>query len=131
MHWGIPDKLHSPSVEHPYPLLLTKDGLEGTEALPAAIQVTAERQQFDPKGDNGKVIAHELHIGDQVLTQSPVLAEAVKTLRRAAEEAGKTLWMIGDGAKLRAQGFTFLCVGEPIEALTAALARMNREAKEA
>jgi hypothetical protein len=59
-----------------YPLLLTKDGLEGTEALPAAIRVTADRQQFDANGDNGKVIAHELRIGDQVLTQSPVLTEA-------------------------------------------------------
>lgn len=60
---------------------------------------------------------------------SPVLAGALETLRKAADEAGTTLWMIGDGAKLRAQGYTFLCVGEPIEALAGQLVRMNRDAR--
>lgn len=59
----------------------------------------------------------------------PVLAAAVDTLRKAAADAGKDLWVIGDGAKLRAQGFTFLCVGEPIAVLEGELARMNRQAK--
>jgi 2-keto-3-deoxy-L-rhamnonate aldolase RhmA len=61
--------------------------------------------------------------------ESPVLAAAVSTLRAAAARAGKRLWMIGDGAKLRAQGFTFLCLGEPIDALAGLLAAMNRAAR--
>jgi hypothetical protein len=59
-----------------YPLLLTADGLEGAEALPGDLPLTAARQTFDPKGDNGKVIAHELRVGEQVLTQRPALVEA-------------------------------------------------------
>lgn len=59
-----------------YPLLLTRDGLEGTEGLPANIPLTAARQHFDATGDNGKVIAHELCVGEQVLTQRPTLTEA-------------------------------------------------------
>lgn len=90
----------------------------------------------------GSIAAHELTtalaVGPYDLSaelgvcwepDSPVLAGAMESLRKAAESAGKILWVIGDGAKLSAQGFTFICVGEPIAALEGLLARMNREVK--
>ncbi len=44
---------------------------------------------------------------------SPVLQEAIARIRAAGEQAGKTMWHIGDGPTLARQGFTFICAGEP------------------
>jgi hypothetical protein len=72
-----------------YPLTLTKGGLEGVSALPEHIQPTAIQRQFDPTGDNSKVIVRELCLDDKILTRSPVLAKAgiVWTTPRRQEAA--------------------------------------------
>jgi hypothetical protein len=61
-----------------YPLVLTKDGLEGAEVLPEGCQVKAIRKQFAANDENAKekVLALELVMDDQSLTQRPVLTEA-------------------------------------------------------
>ena len=59
------------------------------------------------------------------------MREAVDTIRQAGERAGKTMWRIGDGAKLVADGFHFLCIAEPMGVLQAALAQKNQDARNA
>jgi hypothetical protein len=60
-----------------YPLVLTKDGLEGIETLPESCQVKAIRKQFAADDQNAKenVLAIELQMDGQLLTQRPVLTE--------------------------------------------------------
>jgi len=41
------------------------------------------------------------------------------------------MWMIGHGPDLVKQGYTFLCLGEPIASLQAKLMEMDRAAREA
>jgi 2-keto-3-deoxy-L-rhamnonate aldolase RhmA len=60
---------------------------------------------------------------------SAELQDALVAIREAGRAAGKTMWMIGDGAELARRGYTFLCIGEPIAALQAKLAEMDRAAK--
>lgn len=62
----------------PYPLTLTKDGLEGVGAVPVEFNVTAAKTTFALNDENAKenVVAHELRADDQVLTRRPVLTEA-------------------------------------------------------
>jgi len=60
---------------------------------------------------------------------SPVLNSALGRLRRAAEAAGKPMWMIGDAASLVAEGYTFLCIGEPTWMLAAAMKQQIAAAK--
>ncbi|MHB0939061.1 MAG: HpcH/HpaI aldolase family protein [Armatimonadota bacterium] len=45
---------------------------------------------------------------------SPVLLDAVARIREAGRKAGKNMWHIGDGPTLVKQGFTFVCIGEPL-----------------
>lgn len=52
---------------------------------------------------------------------SPVLVDAIERVRAAARKVGKATWMIGDGAALRARGFTFLCIAEPVMLLEGTL----------
>jgi len=59
------------------------------------------------------------------------MREAVETIRLAGEKVGKTMWRIGDGAQLVADGFHFLCIAEPMGVLQGALAQKNRDAKDA
>ena len=44
----------------------------------------------------------------------PKVVEAIQQIRAAARAAGKNMWMIGDGPTLAKEGFTFLCIAEPI-----------------
>lgn len=44
---------------------------------------------------------------------APVHVAALDRIRRAGRAAGKNMWMIGDGATLMRQGYTFICIGEP------------------
>ena len=53
--------------------------------------------------------------------EHPKLVEALETIRAAGQAVGKKMWMMGDAAKLTAQGFTLICIGEPCWFLQAAL----------
>ena len=53
------------------------------------------------------------------------LVSALANIREAGRAAGKAMWMIGDGPKLVAQGFRFLCVTEPTLFLQAKLGELN------
>jgi 4-hydroxy-2-oxoheptanedioate aldolase len=44
----------------------------------------------------------------------PKIVQAKQKIRHAAEEAGKPMWVIGDPRKCAADGYTFICAGEPI-----------------
>jgi len=52
---------------------------------------------------------------------SPLLLDAVARIREAGRKAGKNMWHIGDGPTLVSQGFTFVCVGEPLMVLQKAM----------
>ena len=43
----------------------------------------------------------------------PELGKALNQIRSAAVAADKPAWMIGDGPTLIAQGYRFICIGEP------------------
>jgi 2-keto-3-deoxy-L-rhamnonate aldolase RhmA len=60
---------------------------------------------------------------------SPELQEALATIREAGRAAGKTMWMIGNGAELAKQGYQFLCLGEPVACLEAKLGELDRAAR--
>jgi len=55
---------------------------------------------------------------------SPLLQDAVTRIREAGRKAGKNMWHIGDGPTLVSQGFTFICVGEPLMVLQKAMSDM-------
>jgi 2-keto-3-deoxy-L-rhamnonate aldolase RhmA len=59
------------------------------------------------------------------------MQEAVARIRQAGQKAGKTMWRIGDGAKLAAAGFHFLCIAEPMMLLQATLAEKREAAEQA
>lgn len=52
---------------------------------------------------------------------SAALRDAIERIRAAGTAAGKSMWMIGDGPALVADGFRFVCLGEPTMALEGAL----------
>lgn len=62
---------------------------------------------------------------------SPEMQNALGRIRAAGKAAGKNMWMIGDGAALAKQGYTFLCVGEPIMCLQSQLRTLSTAAKRA
>ena len=49
------------------------------------------------------------------------LQEALSQIRKAAQQAGKPAWMIGNAEELVRQGYHFICIGEPTAVLEAAL----------
>lgn len=53
--------------------------------------------------------------------ESPVLLNAIETIRSAATAAGKNTMMVGDGGTLIRNGFSFVCVAEPTAFLEASL----------
>jgi 2-keto-3-deoxy-L-rhamnonate aldolase RhmA len=55
--------------------------------------------------------------------ESPELVNAVARVRRAGQDAGKNMWMIGDGPALAKQGFNFICLAEPIMLLASTLSQ--------
>jgi 2-keto-3-deoxy-L-rhamnonate aldolase RhmA len=59
--------------------------------------------------------------------EHPKLQDAIGKIRKAGEDAGKTMWMIGDATKLIPRGFTFLCVAEPVWFLEAMLKKTVSE----
>jgi 2-keto-3-deoxy-L-rhamnonate aldolase RhmA len=59
----------------------------------------------------------------------PKLIEALNQIQRAGAAAGKTTWMIGDGAALMKKGFRFFCMAEPIMLLEGTLRDMVSKLK--
>jgi len=53
--------------------------------------------------------------------QNPKLVEAISRIRQAGKTAGKNMWMIGNAPDLIKNGFTFLCIAEPIMLLEGTL----------
>ncbi len=61
--------------------------------------------------------------------ESDELQNALKKIRNAGQAAGKNMWMIGDGSELVAQGYNFLCIGEPTMFLQSKLGELNNSCK--
>lgn len=64
-------------------------------------------------------LSMDLGVGAQM--EHPLLLDAVDRIHEAARRAGKTMWRIGDGPTMVAQGFHFVCIGEPMGMLQGAL----------
>lgn len=54
-------------------------------------------------------------------TTGAEVSEAARHINKAAKAAGKRMWVIGDGPALIKQGFSFLCIAQPIGLLEATL----------
>lgn len=104
------------------PQIETRQGLSCVDEIAAHEIVTAI-------GIGPYDLSVELGVGNQM--DHPKAQEAVEVIRSAGEKVGKTMWRIGDGAQLAADGFHFLCIAEPMAALQAALAHKNKEARDA
>ncbi len=104
------------------PQIETRQGLDRADAI-AAHEITTAIAigPYD--------LSMELGVGNQMDHRR--MQEAVERIRQAGEKAGKTMWRIGDGTKLVADGFHFLCIAEPMGVLQAALAQKNQSAKDA
>jgi 2-keto-3-deoxy-L-rhamnonate aldolase RhmA len=61
---------------------------------------------------------------------SPQLQGALERIRAAGAQAGKSMWMIGDGPTLVERGYRFLCIAEPTMHLQASLGDLNRRTKQ-
>jgi len=61
--------------------------------------------------------------------EHPELVKALNQIQRAAAAAGKTTWMIGDGAALMKRGFRFFCIAEPVMLLEGTLRDMTQKLK--
>jgi 2-keto-3-deoxy-L-rhamnonate aldolase RhmA len=70
-------------------------------------------------------LSMELGVGAQM--DHPDLMAAIERIRAAAAAAGKTMWRIGHGPTMVREGFHFLCIGEPMAMLKAALAQSQQE----
>lgn len=104
------------------PQIETKTGLANADAI-AAHEITTAIAigPYDLSAELG-VCWHP---------ESSVLQDAIDKIRRAGQKAGKPMWHIGDGPDLVRQGFTFICIGEPIGVLMQALTAIDRDTKTA
>jgi 2-keto-3-deoxy-L-rhamnonate aldolase RhmA len=57
------------------------------------------------------------------------LLEALGKIREAGRARGKNTWIIGDHARLRDMGFTFLGISEPVMCMESALRTLNEKVK--
>ena len=104
------------------PQIETRAGLDQVEAIAAHPLTTAIAVgPYDLSADLGVCWKPE----------SPEMQQALARIRSAGEAVGKNMWMIGDGAALAREGYTFLCIGEPVMALQAKLGELSAAAKEA
>lgn len=95
------------------PQIETRRGLENVTEIAAHESTTA--MAVGPYD-----LSAELGVCGQM--DVPVLREALATIRRAADEAGKPMWMIGGNVEqLIRDGWRFLCIGEPTSILESAL----------
>jgi 2-keto-3-deoxy-L-rhamnonate aldolase RhmA len=104
------------------PQIETRAGLDQVEAIAAHPLTTAIAVgPYDLSADLGVCWRPE----------SAEMQQALARIRSAGEAVGKNMWMIGDGAALAREGYTFLCIGEPVMALQAKLGELSAAAKEA
>jgi 2-keto-3-deoxy-L-rhamnonate aldolase RhmA len=104
------------------PQIETRAGLDQVEAIAAHPLTTAIAVgPYDLSADLGVCWKPE----------SPEMQQALARIRSAGKSVGTNMWMIGDGAALAREGYTFLCIGEPVMTLQARLAELNAAAKEA
>ena len=61
--------------------------------------------------------------------QHPVFQRALTELRAAADDARRPMWMIGDPAALLREGYHFVCMGDPVGLLQAALTNVIANAR--
>jgi 4-hydroxy-2-oxoheptanedioate aldolase len=59
----------------------------------------------------------------------PKVREALATIHKAGRAHGKEMWMIGDAVQLAADGYHFICMGEPSWLLEGALKQKAQEAR--
>ena len=57
------------------------------------------------------------------------LLHAIDTIKVAAHNVQKNMWMIGDGPDLVSKGFDFVCMTEPMMFLEAKLSELNQKTK--
>ena len=58
------------------------------------------------------------------------LIAAETRIRTAGSDAGKSMWVIGDGKRLRQRGHHFICIGEPTAILQGCLSTTAAECRE-
>ena len=86
------------------PQIETRRGLENADAIAShAITTALAVGPYD--------LSAELGVCGSV--DDPKLEDSLDTIRAVARRAGKEAWMIGDGARLAAAGWRFVCLGEP------------------
>jgi 2-keto-3-deoxy-L-rhamnonate aldolase RhmA len=104
------------------PQIETRLGLDQVEAIAAHPLTTAIAVgPYDLSADLGVCWRPE----------SPEMQQALTRIRSAGKAAGKNMWMIGDGASLAREGYTFLCIGEPVITMQSRLGELRAAAKEA
>ena len=103
------------------PQIETRQGIANVEAIAAHELTTAIAiGPYDLSADLGVCFDMD---HDQV-------QDAVTAIHAAGAKAGKTMWRIGDGPTLVAQGFHFLCVAEPMHFLRQKLAELDAVTKD-
>lgn len=104
------------------PQIETKAGIENVDAIASHPITTAlGLGPYDLSAD----------LGCCWNPDDPAHKEAVTTIRKAADRAGKKLWMAGDPAQRRAEGYTFLWFGTVSSVLTKGFAANVEAAKKA
>ena len=94
------------------PQIETQQGLDHVDAIAAhAITTAIAIGPYDLSASLGVCMQMD----------HPRVLEAIERIRQAGEKAGKTMWRIGDGPTLAAEGFRFICVGEPVAFMKRAL----------
>lgn len=100
------------------PQIETRSGLDRVDEIAAHEIVTA--MAIGPYD-----LSMDLGVGAQL--DHPRLQDAVERIRQAARGAGKAMWRIGHGPTLVREGYHFVCLGEPVGMLAAALGAAQRE----
>lgn len=69
-------------------------------------------------------LSMDLGVGAQM--DHPDLMAATEQISAAAHRVGKAMWRIGDGPTMAREGYHFLCIGEPMAMLKAAMAQQQQ-----
>ena len=62
---------------------------------------------------------------------NPLLVQAFAQIKQSATNAGKNMWVIGDGATMMNRGFNFICLTEAITQLQSTLTQMAADSRSA
>lgn len=100
------------------PQIENRQGLQNVDKIAAHEIVTA--MAIGPYD-----LSMDLGVGGHM--DHPDLMAATQTIRTAAEQVGKTMWRIGHGPTMAAEGYHFLCVGEPMALLKGALSQVQQD----